>query len=88
MGSGWSLAWRLVKLNSFSLIYLMALASISAVLFYGPAFFLQKLVRYLETDPTRQNRGWGWVYACGLFGISAISYLSELFDSFMLFAKG
>ena len=45
----------------------MALASVAAVLFYVPAYFLQHVVAYLEADPGRTDRGWGWLFAAGLF---------------------
>jgi len=66
-GSGWQLGIRLFKLNSFVILLEIALASFSAGLFYLPAFFLKQLVAYLETDPERQHRGWGVVFASGLF---------------------
>jgi hypothetical protein len=66
-GSGWQVGIRLFKLNSFVILLQMSLAAISAVLYYGPAFFLRRLVAYLETDPLRLHRKWGLVYALGLF---------------------
>jgi hypothetical protein len=66
-GSGWQVGIRLFKLNSFVLLLQAALASFGAVLFYAPAFFLRRLVAYLETDPERLDRGWGIVFALGLF---------------------
>jgi hypothetical protein len=75
IGSGWTLAYQLLRLNWATFAYLVTLASISAGLFYAPAYFLRKLVAYLERDPNRENMEWGWVYVCGLFGVLAISYL-------------
>jgi hypothetical protein len=66
-GSGWQIGIRLFKLNSFVILLEMLLAAFSAVLFYVPAFFLRRLIAYLETDPLRLHRGWGVVYALGLF---------------------
>lgn len=74
-GSGWLLAYRLVRLNSLGLITELLLASVSAVLFYAPPFFLQKLVAFLEVDPLRENKGWGWVYVIGIFASNAIGFL-------------
>lgn len=76
-GSGFSLGYRLFRINLPVFIQLWALASISAVLFYAPYLFMQKLVRYLEVDPERKNRGWGWVYVLGLFACNATAYLGE-----------
>jgi hypothetical protein len=75
-GSGWQLAWQLVRLNYVALIAGLALATTSAILFYAPAYFLKQLVSYVEADPARESKGWGWVYVIGLFGTNAIVYLS------------
>jgi hypothetical protein len=45
------------------------------MLFYGPAFFLQILVKLLESEP--EDLSWGFVYCAGLFGINAVMYLSK-----------
>jgi hypothetical protein len=74
-GSGWELGYRLSRVNAVALTAQLILAAISAVLFYSPAFFLQKLVEYLEADPLREDRGWGWAYVSGLFFANAVSYL-------------
>ena len=66
-GSGWQVGIRLFKLNSFVIILEIVLATFVAVLYYTPAFFLKRLVAYLETDPERLHRGWGIVFAIGLF---------------------
>jgi hypothetical protein len=66
-GSGWQVGIRLVKLNAFVLFLQIILAALAAVLFYVPAFFLRRLVAYLEEDPERLHRAWGFVYASGLF---------------------
>lgn len=75
-GSGWQLAWQLVRLNYVALTAGLALATTSAILFYAPAYFLKQLVSYVEADPTRESKGWGWVYVIGLFGTNAIVYMS------------
>lgn len=76
-GSGWELGYRLVRVNGPTLVLLVVLAAVAAVLFYAPAYFLQKVVAYLEADPQRENQGWGWVFCAGLFFSNAISQLSE-----------
>jgi hypothetical protein len=75
IGSGWTLVYQLLRLNWAVFAYLVTLASISAGLFYAPAFFLQRLVAFLERDPKRERMEWGWVYVCGLFGVLTISNL-------------
>lgn len=74
-GSGWEILCKLMRLNKWVLIYEVALAAASAVLWYAPAFFLQKLVKYLEQDPEREDRRWGWVFVAGMFGFNALTML-------------
>ncbi|KAH9174901.1 ATP-binding cassette transporter [Lactarius sanguifluus] len=74
-GSGWELAYRLARVNRTSFIVQMTLASIGAVLYYAPPFFLQQLVKYLETDPERHDRSWGWFYSFCMFVGTASIYL-------------
>ena len=76
-GSGWQVGIRLIKLNSSVLISQITLAAMAAVLFYVPAFFLRRLVAYLEADPGRLHRGWGIVYALGLFIGGVVQTLGE-----------
>lgn len=66
-GSGWQIGIRLFKLNSLIILSQISLSAVAAVLFYVPAFFLRRLVAYLEADPERLHRGWGVVFALGLF---------------------
>jgi hypothetical protein len=77
--SGWELAYRLAYVNRRGFITQMALAAIGAVLYYAPPFFLQKLVRYLETDPERHDRSWGWFYSFGIFAATASLHLSRVY---------
>ncbi|KAH8996013.1 ATP-binding cassette transporter [Lactarius akahatsu] len=74
-GSGWELAYRLARVNRKAVALQMTLASIGAILFYAPPFFLQQLVKYLETDPERHDRSWGWFYSFGIFVGTASIYL-------------
>ncbi len=53
---------------------LFVLAAISALLFYTPAVFLQRLVKYLEEDGKREDMSWGWVWVVGLFVSNAITF--------------
>ncbi|KAG6854494.1 hypothetical protein C0991_006096 [Blastosporella zonata] len=73
-GSGWNMGWRLLRLNVAVISLMLLLAAISAVLFYAPALFLQRLVKHLEVDVERKDMGWGWVYVIGLFASNAITY--------------
>lgn len=76
-GTGWNLAYRLLVVNILPFTALFVLAAISALLFYTPAVFLQRLVKYLEEDGKREDMSWGWVWVVGLFVSNAITFLSE-----------
>ena len=74
-GSGWILAYRMLRLNWQIIMTMMVLAAVSACLFYAPSLFLQQFVAYLEVDPGRKDTGWGWVYVAGIFATNATTYL-------------
>ncbi len=76
-GSGIELAYRLLRVNAWTMTMIMFLAAISATMFYLPAFFLQRVVRYLEVDPGRESRGWGFVFCIGLFVSNAATQIRE-----------
>ncbi|KAL0069231.1 hypothetical protein AAF712_003594 [Marasmius tenuissimus] len=74
-GSGWNVGYQLIRLNLASLMAQFWLAAVSAVLFYLPPYFLKLLVEYLEQDPDRRDRSWGWAYVFGLIVSNVIVYL-------------
>ncbi|KAK7463002.1 hypothetical protein VKT23_007584 [Stygiomarasmius scandens] len=74
-GSGWQTAYQILQLNKLTLAAQFLLAAVSACMFYVPAFFMQMLVAYLEKDPAREQRGWGWVYVVGLFLSNIFVYM-------------
>jgi hypothetical protein len=76
-GSGWELIYRLIRTNWFILLAQVLLAAVTAILFYTPALFLRLLINYLEADPERIDRGWGWVYAAGLFIANATVHICK-----------
>jgi len=76
-GSGWGLAYRILKLNGFVIAVMLSLAAISACLFYTPALFLNLFVLYLENDEARQDTRWGWVYVAGLFFSNVVTVLGK-----------
>ena len=78
-GSGWILMYRLCKVNAAPIIAEISLAVVSALLFYAPAFFLQRLVKFMEVNKSGEVKDmrWGWVYCAGLFLSTAIAFLGE-----------
>ncbi|KAI0676238.1 multidrug resistance-associated ABC transporter [Trametes maxima] len=66
-GSGIALGYRLVRVNATTVIMLVVMAAVCAGLFCVPAYFLQRLVQYLEVDRERDSRGWGFVFCAALF---------------------
>lgn len=76
-GSGWTMGWRLARVNAGPLVLIASLAALAAVLFYAPAYFLKQVVAYVERDAKREDRAWGWVYCVGLFFSNAICQLGE-----------
>lgn len=77
VGQGWELAWRVLHVNRHALTVQVALAAVTAMLFYAPAYFLRKVVLYLENDPQRKNTSWGWFYSIGLFVATAIVHIRQ-----------
>lgn len=80
-GSGWRTAYQLIRANASALSIEIILAAFDAAFYYVPTIFLQRLIRYFEVDPARQNTGWGWVYVCGMFGSTIIHHLSACLSS-------
>lgn len=76
-GSGWELLWRLARLNKAVFSAEILLAALSAVLYYGPVFFVQKLLKYLENDQGRDDRRWGWFWVWALFATTFFSHLGS-----------
>ncbi|KAJ7598846.1 multidrug resistance-associated ABC transporter [Mycena floridula] len=66
-GSGWTLGYRLVCINKPGLVMQFMWASSCAVLDYAPPFFLKKVISYLEADPLRKDRSWGFFFVAALF---------------------
>ncbi|KAG2142476.1 multidrug resistance-associated ABC transporter [Suillus clintonianus] len=64
---GWDLAWRLINVNKLAFGAEILLAAAAAPMWFGSPFFVRKLIAYLEDDPERLDKGWGWVYAFGQF---------------------
>ncbi|KAI8972894.1 ATP-binding cassette transporter [Trametes punicea] len=74
-GSGIELGYRLLRVNAGTLAVVIALASVCAVLFYVPAYFLKRVVQYLEVDHARDYRGWGFVFCAALFASHAATQI-------------
>jgi hypothetical protein len=74
-GSGWNMAYRLLRVNALELSIEAVLAAFSAVLFYVPTIFLQRLIYYFEVDPARQDPRWGWAYVFAMMGSNILCHL-------------
>ncbi|KAL5480838.1 hypothetical protein ACEPAI_9778 [Sanghuangporus weigelae] len=71
-GSGWQLAYQLLRANEKGFALFVSGVLVISVLFYGPMLFMQKLVAYLESDLEERDPTWGWVYGVGLFMSSIV----------------
>ena len=80
-GTGWNLGWTLARVNAVALWTQVALAVVSAVLFYLPPYFLQRIIAYLESDPERRDRSWGWFYSAALLFGSLFTYVGTYLPS-------
>ena len=74
-GSGWEMAYRLLRVNAFELSIEAVLAAFSAALFYVPTIFLQRLIHYFEIDPGRQDPSWGWAYIFAMMGSNILCHI-------------
>lgn len=87
IGGGWEISYRLVRINALLFTTEILLAWVAAVLFYTPALFLQRLVKYLESDPERKDRSWGWFFCIGLV-LSTIFLRLGKYPSVSLYSSG
>ncbi|KAK2461264.1 hypothetical protein APHAL10511_006791 [Amanita phalloides] len=76
LGSGWNMIYRLLRANYSALLLEAVLSMVSAGLYYLPTVFLQRLLRYFEVDPNRENSGWGWAYVIGLIGANVATHIT------------
>ncbi|KAI0720942.1 ATP-binding cassette transporter [Cerioporus squamosus] len=65
-GSGVQLGYRLLRVNAGPLIVVAIISVAVPGMFYVPAFFVQRVVHYLEVDPTRQHPEWGYLFSAAL----------------------
>ncbi|KAJ4490185.1 multidrug resistance-associated ABC transporter [Lentinula aciculospora] len=77
IGSGWNIGYTLFRFNLWIIIIQFWIAVASAILFYAPAMFSRMLIAYLEMDPERKDRGWGWVYVVGMFLSNIIGFFTS-----------
>ncbi|GAA5841427.1 hypothetical protein JCM3766R1_004081 [Sporobolomyces carnicolor] len=76
------LLWRILVINKRLFLWQAALASMNSVLYYLPAFFLQRIVHFLELreqitipeDPNSEytSTSWGYLFCAGLL-VSAVT---------------
>ncbi|TFK86901.1 ATP-binding cassette transporter [Polyporus arcularius HHB13444] len=77
-GSGVELGYRLLRVNAGSLVVIALLSVVVSGMFYVPAFFVQRVVHYLEVDPTREHREWGYFFSAALlFGGFAVHLVAN-----------
>ncbi|KAL5499194.1 hypothetical protein ACEPAH_1712 [Sanghuangporus vaninii] len=71
-GSGWQLAYQLLRANRKGFALFVSGVLVISMLFYGPMLFMQKLVSYLESDLEERDPAWGRFYGVGLFMSSIV----------------
>ena len=78
-GSGWTLMYRLAKVNSVALIIHISLTIVCSLFPYASPFFLRRLVQFLEVNKSGgiNDIRWGWVYCAGIFLSNVFHFLSE-----------
>ncbi|KAI0355834.1 multidrug resistance-associated ABC transporter [Trametes cingulata] len=74
-GTGIELAYRLVRVNAGVMTAVVVMAALCAGLFYVPAYFLKRVVQYLEVDYARDYRGWGFLFSAALFASHATTQI-------------
>ncbi|KDR80196.1 hypothetical protein GALMADRAFT_61920 [Galerina marginata CBS 339.88] len=74
-GSGFQLAYQLVRANLRLICAIQLVSVVAAITFYAPIFFIQLFLAYLERDPDRRDRAWGWAFVIGIFGTHCILIL-------------
>ncbi|KAF7354869.1 Multidrug resistance-associated ABC transporter [Mycena sanguinolenta] len=74
-GSGATLAYQIFHANFYGITAQAALSAAAALLYYIPPFCLSRLISYLEGDPNRNDKAWGWFWVAALFATSAVSNL-------------
>ncbi|KAJ7916824.1 multidrug resistance-associated ABC transporter [Mycena leptocephala] len=75
IGTGTTLAYQLVRVNSVGLITMCLLSLGVGSLFYIPPFFMSRVLSYLEQDPEREHTEWGWVWVICLCGSNLLMFL-------------
>lgn len=86
-GSGWQLAYRIMRVNAPTFAIQISIVVVAAFMFYAPAFFIQRLVSYLEVDLERRHTEWGWVYTAGLLLSNVILTLSGFSREFLSWVR-
>jgi len=80
-GSTWALGYRLASVNARGFGLQFFVAVLTAITYYGPAFFMQMFIAYLEVDPNRINVREGCLFVVGLILASVLSVLSTFLPS-------
>lgn len=68
--SHYGLAWQLLSANASAVTIQCTLAAVTAVQYYAPAFFLNRIIQYLERDAdARPPQAVALTYALSLFAV-------------------
>ncbi|KAH8822792.1 hypothetical protein DL96DRAFT_1714257 [Flagelloscypha sp. PMI_526] len=60
-GSGWNILRVLISANKWWLFVDVLMAAVSAIANYLPPIAIQRVIKFIEEDPNRDNIQWGWV---------------------------
>jgi hypothetical protein len=83
IGTGTTLGYQLVRVNSVGLVIMCVLSLVVGSLFYIPPFFMSRVLSYLERDPEREHTEWGWVWVICLCGSNLLLVLGAFLLRFL-----
>ena len=77
-GSGYELAYQLLRVNLSLVCTIQLLSVMTAAMYYAPIAFIQFFLKYIETDPQRKDTSWGWFHVTGIFIAHFVVVLCEI----------
>jgi len=78
LGSGYELAYQLLRINFTLVCTIQLLSVLAATTYYAPIAFIQFFLKYIETDPQRKDTSWGWFHVTGIFVGHFVVVLCEI----------